>query len=195
MSAASPSRRLVVVALGLLSALGGCSASPPPKLYTLAPRPAATPDPGSAKTISVKHVEIAKYLERPQIVRYADPYQMTASEFDRWGEELGDMVTRVLVENLSQRLPGSQVYAATGPLTLARSEITIEINVDKFDVDPGGAVVLVAQWVVHGGKRSDKLHSENIRAATASSDTRDQVAAMSDALGQLASQIAAGLAT
>jgi uncharacterized protein len=193
MSAASPSRRLVVAALGLLPTLGGCSTSTPAKLYTLAARPATT-DPASAKTISVKHVEIAKYVERPQIVRYVDPYQMSASEFDRWGEDLGDMVTRILVENLSQRLPGSQVYAATGPLTLSRSDITLEVNVDKFDADSGGAVVLVAQWVVHGGKRSDKLHSENIRIATASTGTTDQVAAMSDALGQLASQIAAGIA-
>jgi uncharacterized lipoprotein YmbA len=177
----------------LLPALGGCSTSPPPKLYTLAPRP-ATPDPGSARTISVKHVEIAKYVERPQIVRYVDPYQISASEFDRWGEDLGDMVTRILVENLSQRLPGSQIYAATGPLTSSRSDITLEVNVDKFDADPGGAVVLVAQWVVHGGKRREKIHSEQIRIAMTSNDTTDQVAAMSDALGQLASQIAAGLA-
>ncbi len=194
MSIASASCRLAIAALGLLLIPAGCSTAPPTKLYTLAARP-SPPVADPAKTISVRHVEIAKYLERPQIVRYLDPYQMDTLEFDRWGEELGDMVTRVVVADLALRLPGSEVYAATGPLTLPRSDITIEINVDKFDADPDGAVVLAAQWVVHGGKHRDKLRSEQIRVATTSNDATAQVAAMSDALGQLANLIAASLAS
>jgi uncharacterized lipoprotein YmbA len=194
MSIAPASCRLIAAAFAFLIIPAGCSTAPSAKLYTLAARP-APPVADPAKTISVRHVEIAKYLERPQIVRYLDPYQIDALEFDRWGEELGDMVTRVVVADLALRLPGSEVYAATGPLTLPRSDITIEINIDKFDADPGGAVVLAAQWVVHGGKHRDKLRSEQIRVATTSNDATAQVAAMSDALGQLANLIAASLAS
>lgn len=193
MTGGSPDRRLIVAALILLAALGGCQDSPSPKFYTLAARP-ATPTARFPKTITVKRVELAKYLDRPQMARHTDPYVLSLSEFDRWGEGLSDMVTRVLVEDLAQRLPGSQVYAATGPLTLPSADLTLEINIDRFEPDSGGAVVLAAQWVVHGGRRRDEFRAQQIRVATAGGDAADQVVAMSDALGQLASQIAVSIA-
>ncbi len=187
-----PSRRWVVGALFALPALAGCSTSPPPKLYTLASRPAA-PVNRAAASVGVKQVEVAKYLDRPQIVRYTDPYQLSALEFDRWGEGPSDMVTRVLIENLAQRLPGSHVYAVSGPFTLPSADVTIEVNIDRFDADAGGAVILAAQWVVHNGKKKDQFRSQEVRVMPTSGDTAGQVAAMSDALGQLATQIATGL--
>ncbi len=198
MSAPSPSRRrLVGTLLLLLPVIAGCSSTPPPKLYTLAPRP-ATPANQLAATVSVRQVGVAPYLDRPQIVRYSSPYEMSASEFNRWGEGMSDMVTRVLVENLAERLPASQVYAAAGPLTLPGADITIEVNIPRFDADAGGTVILAAQWVVHSGsgkKAKDQFHAQQFRVAPPSNDTAGQVAAMSDALGQLASQIATTLPT
>ena len=209
MTIGSPPRRHVLGSLLLLPALARCSTTPPPRLYTLAPRPGtpisrtaetvmlkhvATAIDRPAGTVMLKHVEIAKYLDRPQIVRYSGPYELTVSEFDRWAESLSDMATRVMVANLSQRLPGSQVFAATGPLSLNSSNTTVELNIDRFDVDPGGNVVLLAQWVVHHVK-TEQFRSHEIHVATASDGVPDQVAAMSDALGQLANEIAAGVVT
>jgi uncharacterized protein len=193
MTAASPSRRRVITMLALLPALGACSTTPAPQLYTLAPRP-GTPDNRFSGSVSVRRAELAKYLDRPEIVRYSDPYQLGMSEYVRWGEGLSDMVTRVLVEDLAQRLPLSQPYASSGPLTLPSPTITIDVNIDKFEPDPSGAVVLLAQWVARrersGGER---IRSEQIRVTTGSGDPGAQVAAMSDALGQLADRIAGGL--
>ena len=208
MTIESPARRHVLGALLLLPALARCSTTPPSRLYTLAPRPGtpigrtaetvmlkrvAAPTDRTAGTVMLKHVEIAKYLDRPQIVRYSGPYELTISEFDRWAESLSDMATRVMAANLAQRLPGCQVLTTSGPLTLKNSDTTIELNIDKFDVDPGGNVVLLAQWVIHHVK-TEQFRSQEIRVATPSSGISDQVAAMSDALGQLANQIAAGVA-
>lgn len=207
MTIGSSPRRRVLGALLLLPALARCSTTPPSRLYTLAPRPGtpidrtaetvmlkrvAAPVDRTAGAIMLKHVEIAKYLDRPQIVRYSGPYELTISEFDRWAESLSDMVTRVMVANLSQRLPGYQVFAGSGPLSLNNSNTTVELNIDKFDVDPGGSVILLAQWVIHRVK-SEQFRSQEIRLATASTGVSDQVAGMSDALGQLANQIAAGI--
>ena len=186
------SRRQVVAVLALLPALAACSTTPPPKLYTLAPRP-GTPDSRFSGTISVKRVELAKYLDRPEMVRYSDPYQLSMSEYVRWGEGLGDMVTRVLVQDLAQRLPRSQTYAASGPLTLPSPAVTIEVNVDKFEPDPSGAVVLVAQWVGRRERGGERLQSEQITVAAGASDATAQVVAMSDALGRLADRIAGSL--
>jgi uncharacterized lipoprotein YmbA len=190
----SPSRRRVVAVLALLPALSACSTTPSPRLFTLAPR-AGTPNNKFSGTISVRRAELAKYLDRPEIVSYSDPYELSMSEYVRWGEGLGDMVTRVLVEDLAQRLPLSRPFAASGPLTLPSPDVTIEINIDRFGPDPSGAVVLAAQWVAHRERRADWIQSERIEVPLASSnDTTAQVAAMSDALGRLADRIASGLA-
>jgi uncharacterized lipoprotein YmbA len=194
MTAEAPSRRRVVAVLALLPALGACSTTAPPRLFTLAPRP-GTPDNRFSGTISVKRAELAKYLDRPEIVRYRDAYELSMSEYVRWGEGLGDLVTRVIVEDLAQRLPRSQPYAASGPLTLPGPTVTIEINIDRFEPDPSGAVVLAAQWVAHRERSGDRIQSEQIRVAVGSSDTTAQIAAMSDALGELTDRIASGLAT
>lgn len=192
MTPRSISRGLILAILVLLPALAGCSATPPPRLFTLAPQSAA-PTGQLARTISVRRVAIAKYLDRLQIVRYRDPYELSYSEFTLWGEGLVDMVTRVLVEDLSARLPRSQVFAASGPLTGPSPDITIEVNIDRFDTDPGGTVVLAAQWIAHRQGKNDQLRSERIEVAPASADATSQVAAMSEALGRFAGQIAAGL--
>src|SRR5260370_4626261 len=146
MMARSPSRRHVVAVLALLPALSACAPTPSPRLFTLAPQP-GTPDNRFSGTINVKRAELAKYLDRPEIVRYSDHYQLSMSEYVRWGEGLGDMVTRVLVQDLAHRLPRSQLYAASGPLALPSPAVTVEVNVDKFEPNPSGAVVLLAQWV------------------------------------------------
>jgi uncharacterized lipoprotein YmbA len=204
-----PSRRRILSALALLPALVRCQDSPPSRFYTLAPRPAAGPAGKISRTVVVQRVEVAKYLDRPQIVRLGSSYELSFAEFERWGEGLGDMVTRVLVADLAERLPDCDIYAAGGPLTLPSADKTVEVNIVKFEPDPAGTVVLVAQWAIHGHASSAGFRTQEFRVAAASSGSTDgsarpgggtggdavgQVAAMSDALGQLASAIAKGLA-
>jgi uncharacterized lipoprotein YmbA len=191
MTRTSTSRRRVIVACALLL-LASCSATPPPRLFTLAPRP-ATPTRPFSDTIAVKRVEMAKYLDRQQIVSYRDAYELQYSEFVIWGENLSDMVTRVLAENLSERLPHSQVYLSAGPFADATADVTINTSIDKFDPDAAGVIVLAAQWAAHRQDRPDQIHSEQIRVTPSSKDPTSQVAAMSDALGQLADRIVVGL--
>jgi uncharacterized lipoprotein YmbA len=82
MTVEAPSRRRVVAVLALLPALalGACSTTASPRLFTLAPRP-GTPDSRFSGTISVKRTELAKYLDRPEIVRYRDAYELSMSEY------------------------------------------------------------------------------------------------------------------
>jgi len=190
---AMSSRRHVLGSLTLLLLASGCTATPPSHFYTLAPRPALQPARYSG-IVMVKPVELAKYLDRPQIVRYADAYQLSFSEFERWGEGMRDMVTRVLVENLSTRLSGGQVYDGSGPLTL-RPDATIEVEISRFDADPNGAVILAAQWTILRERQKPRLQAERISVPADPSKTPELVAAMSDALGQLGDRMARSLAT
>jgi uncharacterized lipoprotein YmbA len=189
------SRRRLIAGLGLLAALEGCTTSPNSRFFTLAPQPAAAAAAAgrAPATVAVKPVELAKYLDRPQIVRHSNAYELQISDLERWGEEMRDMVTRVLIENLSLRLPASQVVGASGSLTI-RADATVEVDVSRFDTDQNGKVFLDARSAVQRAGRRPSSWSDRITVQPASPSVPDLVAAMSDALGQLSDHIAQVLA-
>lgn len=194
MTSGDLSRRRLVVGLGLLAALEGCTTSPNSRFFTLVPQPAAPSAGRSPATVAVKPVELAKYLDRPQIVRHSDAYELQISDLERWGEEMRDMVTRVLIENLTLRLPASQIVGASGPLTI-RADVTVEVDISRFDADQNGKVFLDARSAVQRDGRRPSSWSDRIAVQPASSSIPDLIAAMSDALGQLSDHIAQMLAT
>lgn len=189
--------RRFVAGFGLLALLAGCGTSPTPRLFTMAARPAPSPAQSSMKVV-VKAVELGKYLDRPQIVRYSDPYELQIAELERWGEGMRDMTTRVLIEDLLLRLPGSQIIAESSPLSLT-ADATLEVDISRFDADETGEIMLDARWAVQRGVqrtviRQERIRQERIRFRPASTSITDFVAAMSDALGQLSDHIAQGIA-
>jgi uncharacterized lipoprotein YmbA len=188
------SRRQLLVGSALLPALVACATTPPARVFTLVSRPPATPYAGrSPATVIVKSVDLAKYLDRPQIVRYSDTYELQLSEFERWGEGMRDMVIRILVENLAMRLPHSQVLAGSASLTVP-ADATVEVDISRFDADPSGVVILAARWAVEREtQKTPHLQFDRISVAEPTTPTTQLVAAMSDALGQLSDRIAASL--
>jgi uncharacterized protein len=189
MTSGNPSRRRLIAGLGLLAAFEGCTTSPNSRFFTLAPQPAAAAAARSPATVAVKPVELAKYLNRPQIVRHSNAYELQIADIERWGEEMRDMVTRVLIENLSLRLPASQVVGTSGSLTI-RADVTVEVDISRFDADQDGKVFLDARSAVQRDGRRPSLWSDRITVQPASPSVPDLVAAMSDALSQLSDHIA-----
>jgi uncharacterized lipoprotein YmbA len=187
------SRRRLIAGLGLLAALEACTTSPNSRFFTLAPQPAAASAGRPPATVAVKPVELAKYLDRPQIVRHSNAYELQIADLERWGEEMRDMVTRVVIENLSLRLPASQVVGTSGSLTI-RADVTVEVDISRFDADQNGKVFLDARSAVQRDGRRPSLWSDRITVQPASPSVPDLVAAMSDALGQLSDRIAQVLA-
>ena len=108
-----------------------------------------------------------------------------------WGEPLDAMMSRILVQELNQRLPGSTVYGDSGAIS-TRSDATVEINLQRFDLDHTGAVLLVAQVAVDGKVMVAQGVSFTVLPADAS--TKALVAAMSTATAQLADVTAGMLA-
>jgi uncharacterized lipoprotein YmbA len=112
------------------------------------------------------------------------------SEFDRWGEPFGDIVTRILVGDLAQRLPKAQVFKADSPTATRPAAATLQIDFSRFDPDPDGTIVLVARWTLTAANGVIE-DSNRLTAKPGSDSDADIVAAMSQALGQLADKIAA----
>jgi len=182
--------RALVFAAALL--LAACR-SPDPNFFTLA-AVHGTPQGGAPSLVELRRPGLAGYLDRPEIVRSATAYQLKMASGERWGEPFGDMISRVLAEDLNQRLPGTSVFTSTGSISVDAGA-TVEIDVQRFDADPSGQVQFLAQVAVSRGRGRADATARAVRATVtpASTATADYVAALSNALGQAADQIAAML--
>ena len=186
-------RRWTITAVASMVALAACS-TPSPKLYTIAPVDGATRS-GGPKVVLLQQIGLARYLERSQIVRSSESYQLDVSQNDWWGEPLGAMLSRILIEELSQRLPQSSVLSENGAVS-SPADATIELNIRRLDVDASGNLVLQAQaGVTFKGRPTPVLQSYRFTVATQASAVSSEVAAISSAVGQLADGLVSILAT
>ncbi len=176
--------------LMLLAGLPAACSSPNPNLYVLAtvPGPAHS---GAPPVVQLRTISIAHYLERSQIVRSSEGYRMDVLSNDWWGEPLDTMLGRVLVQELNQRLPGAIVYGDSGAISTP-ADATVEVNLQRFDLDHDGALLLAAQVAVDSKHVMSRGVTFTVRPADGT--TQALVAAMSSAVAQLADTVAAMLA-
>jgi uncharacterized lipoprotein YmbA len=173
----------------ILAALAGCT-SPDPILYTLRPVPGEVQH-GRGRIVLLRRPGLPRYLDRTSIITEMPGYRVETASGDRWAEPIGGMFTRVLVQDLNQRLPDCTVIGEQGALSLS-PDVSIDLEVQDFGPDGNGSVVLQAQL---GIERSGRNHGPQVRAVRfsvrpTSPGTAGVVAAMSDVLGQLADTIA-----
>ncbi len=175
-------------------AVAGCS-SPDPVYYTLAPVPGAVVH-GAASSIEVRRPGLAGYLDRSDIVLKSASYQLDVNSGVRWGEPLGDMIGRVLTQDLSQRLPGASVFAQSGAIS-ADPFLRVEVDIQNFDEDASGAIVLNAQVAVERGVTHQPVATRHVSLTTqpGGAGASNLVAGMSLLLGQLADRVAADIGT
>lgn len=185
----NPMRRRALLLAPAFLVLARC-ASQDPAIYTLRAVPGATRS-GGPSAIKLARPGLAGYLDRPEIVRDSAANRLTVRSGERWGEPLGDMLGRVLAENLSQRLSGSSVFTEAGTISVDPAA-TIELDIQRFDLDASGIVVLQVQVAVEPGRSHDPIGTRSIRLTypPASSTTSDLVGAMSVLVGQLADAVA-----
>lgn len=183
--------------LALAAALTACS-SPSPVLYTIAPVPGrvqAGGPPGGPKVIALQQISTARFLERSEIVRSSENYRLDVMSNDWWGEPLGAMLSRVLVEELGQRLPQSTVFAESGAVS-ASPDATIELNLQRLDEDAAGDLVLQAQASVSfKGRPGQALRNFRFVVTPPAPGVQGEVTAISMAVGQLADGISSMLVT
>jgi uncharacterized protein len=188
--------RIRRLAAGILAVsvivLGGCR-SPDPKLYTLNALPGVPTAPGPAQ-VAVGRIVLPNYLDRQQMVHYVGANQIEAEEFDQWAEPFSDMLSRVLVEDLSLRLPASKVFEEEGFVTVPDA-VTVDLDVSEFAVGASGKVELDVRWMIRRPHGKNVVGPARCFLATPVSGTAaDFAIAMSSALAALSDGIAAALA-
>ena len=145
---------LALVALSAVPAvLGGCPSTQESRFYLLEPLadPQAPPA-GSAglKPLAVSiRLVLAEYLDRTEIVTRAGANRYELAEYDCWAEPLKDNLTRVLAANLSALLGTNRIHAEDSPVNVEEGH-RLEVEVTRFDGEPGGTVTLTARWRILG---------------------------------------------
>ena len=140
--------------------------------------------------VQLRDVGLPSYLDRKEIVRASQDYKLVVLPNDWWGEGLGQMLTRVIVMGLAQRLPASQIVPEGGAVP-ADPQAAIGVSIQRLDLDAGGQLVLSAQTGVEFNRpRRTAARGFQISRAPAGPDTRALVAAISDACGELTDGLA-----
>ena len=176
----------------LVLTLTACASSPPTRFFALDPAPggAAAARQAGAKPVKVDAVHIPPALDRDSIVSGESGNQLQISSQDRWAGDLGEMIRRVLTQNLASRLPSGMVIAPESPAPPSARGLVVDIL--TFQPQSGGEVVLDADWTLLEGTQSNPVlrRSAHLTAPGAAS-AQGEAAAMSALLGQLADGIAA----
>ena len=174
--------------------LTACASSPQTRFFALDPvsgaaSPAANGGDAVRKPVKVDAVHIPPALDRDSIVRGESDNQLEISSQDRWAGDLGEMVRRVLTQDLAQRLPSGMVIAPESPAPPAARGVVVDILTFQ---PQAGEVVLDADWTLLEGTQSNAVLRRSVHLTTpAASSAQSQAAAMSTLLGQMADDIAA----
>lgn len=205
-----PACLLLAACCMLLSGcIGGSSAAT--RFYLLSPPPGGAPgvtgvtgtpgaigasgapvsgESGQRARLAVGPVNVASYLDRPQIVtREGDGVRLSLAEFDRWAEPLSESLPRVLAENVSRSLGGDRVLVFPG----ARAEdadMHVAVDVMRLDGAPGGVVVLDAWWVLLDRSATPLRRGRFVERKAAGGDYASLVAAQGELAKSLADVIA-----
>lgn len=143
-------RDLKTLALAGLLGLAGCGSSEPTRFYLLSPEPTAAAQPVAGPVVFVDQATIAPYLDRAQIVSRVAPDQVAFSDVRTWAEPVTSMITRYLVDELGMRFGPDRVLE-----TPARRDLTpdlrLTLDVQRFDGDQAGLMVLDARWTLLAG--------------------------------------------
>ena len=114
---------------------------------------------------------------------------------DWWGEPLPAMLSRVLIEELGQRLPQGTVIADNGAVS-ARPDATVEVNIQRLDEDAAGNLVLQAQAAARAtGQTQPNREVFPFPPPPPAPGVPGEVAAISAAVGRLADGVAPMLTT
>jgi uncharacterized protein len=186
---------ILALVLGLAGCVTGTSA--PTSFYVLTPvRTAPTAQApalaqGVKRLVVLKSVNLAPYLDRPQIVSRGDGVRVFLAEFDRWAEPLDQNLSRVLAEDVAR-------FTADSALVLSsedskEADARVSVDVERFDGSLNGQAVLTAGWVIRDQAGQTLRRGRAEYRQDAGGSYASLVEAQSALAGRLAQDIAMAL--
>lgn len=149
----------------------------------------------SSQAISIGPVNWPRYLDQPRIVTRVGANRLEENEFNRWSGSLEDDFTRTLIKNISELLRSEHIVNYRRSAHFA-PVYRVEINIDQFDGQLGGDVILDAKWIIIAETSGElaMVKTSSIQKSIPGSGYEALVKASSMAVAQLSEEIAAQLA-
>jgi uncharacterized lipoprotein YmbA len=178
--------------LAMMASLCGCR-SAEPDYYVMQPR-AGSADAAIARNIEIRRPGLAGFLDRADIVVDTGAFRLKLGSNARWGEPLGEMTERVLVEDLAQRLPASQVFGAGGAIGVD-ADLRIDLDIQQFGGQDDRMIVLTGEVIVERRHDHVVLRGRHVTLSVPAegASAASLAAGMSTLLGMLADQIESDL--
>jgi uncharacterized lipoprotein YmbA len=195
---------IILVAIGVLPAaclLGG-RGTPPTRFHKLESLQNLEPERKAlaslpATAVAVGPIELAVYLNRPQIVTVSAEQELRVNEFERWAEPLKASITRVVSDNLALLLNTTRV-AAVSAQAFPKADYQVAIDISRFDGTPDGLAVLQARWRILSGGGDLRLSQSTLMKEPApgapGNDFSSLVKTQSRLVAGLSREIAQGIA-
>ena len=170
----------------------GCGTSPKPDFYHLE-QDASSQLTGLERglAIGIGPVNMAPYLDRPQIVTRSGSHKLELSEFNRWSESLKTSVSRVIAINLSNLLETNRIYLLPRRNKAIPLDYQVGIDIARFDGQLGGDAKLTARWSLYGKDGKALITKVSIITESTTGDGYEHlVAAENQTLKKLCIEIA-----
>lgn len=184
----------VLIPLYLSFFLVACSSHQPTSFYQLKAINTVTPSQkqsaSEATTVLVMPIKFPEYLDRPQMVIRDNDFKLQLSENHRWAEPLKNEFSRVLLENLNNRLaPASAlVYSELNGI---QPNISVTIEVLQLDVNIDNQATLSVKWSYWIGNNTQKTTrlSKTFTVAVNNKNYQSRVEAQSQAITLYADEL------
>ncbi len=180
-----------VCGAGFACVIGACRTSPPVQFFTLT---AVVPDhvvtTNRLVPIQVAAIHVPPSLDRQEMVSESTATQLTVSDQHRWAAPFGDILRRVLTQDLTDRLPPGAVLYADEPAPAHVHEVVIDIL--RFVGEPDGQVVFDGSWSIVSAAGDTVIAGRHLRLRQPAppGDYRQQTLVMSRLVAMLADTIA-----
>ncbi len=144
--------------------------------------------------VIVGPVEVASYLDRPQIIRMSSGSRLLFSEGCRWAEPLERGIERVVSTQINRKSLGffaARPFSLNTPIEGGFTGYRVIINCYGFEEHSDGKVILDAEWTISTPGKDIPLVEKRASFASeaAGSTTEHTVEAMNRALAQLSAAI------
>lgn len=189
-------RSLSICVALLAGVLASCGTSPPVNYYSLdSDWVSETSDGPDAIMIGLGPLRLPDYLKRSRMVTRGDGSEILVREKARWVEPVDKAVHRVLAANVDNRMDNA-VFIAFPYMESVQVEYAVVGQVNRFDSNDRGEVILDVQWSVVDQQRATLIAPRRDRYQTNANDPANpnEIArAMNEALSQFSDNIAARL--
>lgn len=175
----------------IIGAIAGCAATPSPTYYQLE-EPAGSQLGGVERglAIGLELLNVAAYLDRPQIVTRITDHKLKLSEANMWAEPLKKSIVRVIGVNLSNMLESNRVFRLPRRDKGIPLDFRVTLSITRFDGTLGGAARLTARWTLYNQKNIPILTKVSIISKPAGgSGYDDLIAAQNLTLQDLSHEI------